>query len=305
MRTTSYIIIGLAALGAVAAFGLGVCSGHETIAGQEGCAGITIGFEKESKEVDRFSEFAVEVKEYCGDEKMWLQDKISVVFSESDSLERPVLSMSPEWNDYLTVNSAEGKLLIDVDFHSICAESSKNENPDVGCLTLRDFTPSDIDIKVPKGMLRRLSGDKFVMLAFRDMERDSLSMDGTIASMSFYNCRIGRLSMDGTMRTAGFERRSAYAAYLYPQVEDIACVKMKESRVGSMAINAAAADLVVITENSEIGMLAWTDASDEKDQTAMLDILGKGIDRIKWDSPLDNGLNCKFKSGSELTIGVQ
>ena len=80
---------------------------------------------------------------------------------------------------------------------------------------------------------------------------------------------------------------------------------MEESRVDSMAINAAAADLVVITENSEIGMLAWTDASDEKDQTAMLDILGKGIDRIKWDSPLDNGLNCKFKSGSELTIGVQ
>ena len=119
MRTTSYIIIGLASLGAVAAFGLGVWSGHETIVGQEGCAGITIGFEKESKEVDRFSEFAVEVKVYCGDEKMWFQNKISVVFSESDSLERPVLSMSPEWNDYLTVNSTEGKLLIDVDFHSI------------------------------------------------------------------------------------------------------------------------------------------------------------------------------------------
>lgn len=184
MKTTTYIIAGLAVCGAVGSGVSAAILAHES----RDLPPITFVAEQTTLTLPRATAIVmVENAEQLENIRVGHVSEFTLTIEESDSVSAPQLTMSETWAGMITPELRGDTLYITADYHSLKEHFASLDKKDRAIVFLK---PTDMTLTLPHGMTRSLKADSNVTyINLTQFDADSLeivtNMDLTITDSHF------------------------------------------------------------------------------------------------------------------------
>lgn len=303
MKKTTYILIALVIAGALAIIG-------NTIfftSGGTPMKSVTIGQDMTTKPLATFSAIRIKVSpEYAHRHIISLDSNLTCNITGSRSATAPSVTMSPDWEKYLTFTLDNDTLTINFDFHGAERYDVTDENENDKTTYYTDFNPQAINLTIPSGMLKSLRLNRIVNTSISGIDSKSLEFDSY--PVTFTNCDIDSMKVIPSSVTTCTTRSDDYDDSVYvvtyhePEYNSSA-ITLDNCRIKTfdIALRPQAIDIYG-SNGSAIDLVRWTDPATDtkKKKAAWLDNHNVEIGKIEWISPLGNRF--KFESEGSMTI---
>lgn len=301
MKKTTYILIALVIAGALAIIG-------NTIfftAGGTPMKSVTIGPEMTTKPLATFSAIRFEVNlEYAHHHTILFDSNLTCNINGSQSASSPTVTMSPDWEKYLTFTLDNDTLTVNFDFHDTEQYEISERNKKTTYYT--SFAPQPINLTLPSDMLKSLRLDRLVETSIAGIDSKSLEFDSY--PVTFTNCDIDSMKvipLSVTIRSYQSDDYddSEYVETGYEPEYNSSAITLDNCHIKALDIALQPQALDIYGSNgSAIDLVKWTDpdTDTEKKKTAWLDNHSVGIGKIEWISPVGNRF--KFESEGSMTI---
>lgn len=303
MKKTTYILIALVIAGALAVIG-------NTIfftAGGTPMKSVTIGPEMTTKPLATFSAIRIEVNlEYAHHHTILFDSNLTCNINGSQSASTPTVTMSPDWEKYLTFTLDNDTMIVNFDFHDTEQYEISEGNKETTYYT--SFAPQPINLTLPSDMLKSLRLDRLVETSIAGIDSKSLEFDSY--PVTFTNCDIDSMKVISSSCTVVHNDSDDSD---YDEDCIVSCelnwlstsITLDNCRIATLDINLLPEDFNLHGENgSQINLLRWTDADNtvnaENKKTATLENHDVEIGKIEWISPVGNRF--KFESEGSMTI---
>lgn len=305
MKKTTYILIALVIAGALAIIG-------NTIfftSGGTPMKSVTIGQDMTTKPLATFSAIHIKVSpEYAHRHIISLDSNLTCNITGSRSATAPSVTMSPDWEKYLTFTLDNDTLTINFDFHGAERYDVTDENENDKTTYYTDFYPQAINLTLPSGMLRSLRLNRIVDTSISGIDSKSLEFD--IYPVTFTNCDIDSMKVIPSSVTTRTTRSDDYDDSVYvetcyePEYKyNSSAITLDNCRIKTFDIALLPQAIDIYGSNgSAIDLVRWTDPATDtkKKKAAWLDNHSVEIGKIEWISPLGNRF--KFESEGSMTI---
>ena len=275
MKKTTYILIALVIAGALAVIGTTIF----ITSGGTPMKSVTIGPDMTTRPLASFSAIRINVNpEYAHRHIISFDSNLTCNITGSPSATAPSVTMSPDWEKYLTFTLDNDTLTINFDFHGAERYDVTDENDKTTYYT--DFDPQAINVIVPSGMLKSLRLNRIVDTSISGIDSESLELNNYRIALD--NCDIDSVKVIPSSWTNN----------------DII---LKKCRIGTLDLALYPQTIDIYgSDGSRIDLLRWTDTSTENSRIAFLDNHSAEIGKIEWISPLGNRF--KFESEGSMTI---
>lgn len=305
MKKTTYILIALVVAGALAVIG-------NTIfftSGGTPMKSVTIGPEMTTKPLATFSAIRIEVnREYAHHHTILFDSNLTCNINGSQSASSPTVTMSPDWEKYLTFTLDNDTMTVNFDFHATEQYEISEGNKETTYYT--NFAPQPINLTLPSGMLKSLRLNRLVETSIAGIDSKSLEFDNY--TVTFTNCDIDSVKVipqSDSIRTNesdDYEDSECVETYYEPEWNSTS-VTLDNCRIGTLDINLLPEHFNLYGENgSKINLLRWTDADTtvnaENKKTATLDNNDIEIGKIEWISPMGNRFMFEGKGSMTITF---
>ncbi len=298
MKKTTYILIALVIAGALAVIG-------NTIfftAGGTPMKSVTIGPEMTTKPLATFSAIRIEVNlEYAHHHTILFDSNLTCNINGSQSASTPTVTMSPDWEKYLTFTLDNDTMIVNFNFHDTEQYEISEGNKETTYYT--SFAPQPINLTLPSDMLKSLRLDRLVETSIAGIDSKSLEFDSY--PVTFTNCDIDSMKvipLSVTIRT----NRSDDSEYVgYESEYNSAAITLDNCRIKTLDIALQPQTLDIYGSNgSTIDLVRWTDPSTETEnkKTAWLDNHSVEISKIEWISPVGNRFKCESEGSMTITF---
>lgn len=301
MKKTTYILIALVIAGALAIIG-------NTIfftSGGTPMKSVTIGQNMTTKPLATFNAIRIVVNPvYAYNHTILFDSNLTCNITGSQSAASPTVTMSPDWEKYLTFTLDNDTLTINFDFHGTEQYEISERNKETTYYT--NFAPQPINLTLPSDMLKSLRLDRLVETSITGIDSKALEFDSY--PVTFTNCDIDSMKVipsSVTIRSYQSDDYddSEYVETGYEPEYNSSAITLDNCRIKTFDIALLPQAIDIYGSNgSAIDLVRWTDpATDtEKKKTAWLDNHSVEIGKIEWISPLGNRF--KFESEGSMTI---
>lgn len=296
MKKTTYILIALVIAGALAVIGTTIF----ITSGGTPMKSVTIGPDMTTRPLASFSAIRINVNpEYAHRHIISFDSNLTCDIVGSKSATSPSVTMSPDWEKYLTFTLDNDTLTINFDFHGAERYNVNDENDNTTYYTY--FDPQPINVTVPSGMLKSLRLNRIVDTTISGIDSESLELDNYRIALD--NCDIDSVKVipsSGTNNNGNYDDSVYVETYCEPGLTSSDII-LKKCRIGTLDLALYPQTIDIYgSEGSRIDLLRWTDTSTENSQIAFLDNHSAEIGKIEWISPAGNRF--RFASNGSMTI---